>query len=144
MLYLLVAILIIAVSMALVAKFMMWLVDKTTAITLTQRFQDAEYILTYHQAPSHWSKPRSPFVRFMQGANMGNFMVRLRHALAGEVGTSQSQQRLLTRLDDLIDFFESCPFFEDEGSRDLMLDQLWDERDQWEEQGEQRLEESNL
>ena len=35
---------------------------------------------------------------------------------------------------DLIDFFERCPFFEDESSRDLMLDQLWEERDRWEQQ----------
>lgn len=131
MFYLLTAILTIAISMALVAQFMMWLVQKMTTITITQRFQDAEYILAHHQPPSHWYRPRSPFVRFMQGANAGNVIMRLRHALAAERGDVHRQDRLVARLDDLIDFFETCPFFQDEGSRDILLGQLWDERDDW-------------
>lgn len=132
MTYLLIAILVIAISMTLVAQFMMWLVRKMTAITLTERFQDAEYILTHSQPPAHWARPRSPFVRFMQGANVGNFIMRLRYALTAEPSPRQAQEQFLIRLDELIDFFEVCPFFQDEGSRDIMLNQLWDERDAWE------------
>lgn len=44
---------------------------------------------------------------------------------------SASKPKLLGRLDTLISFFETCPFFEDEDTRLALLAQLRAERERW-------------
>jgi hypothetical protein len=45
---------------------------------------------------------------------------------------TRTKTRVLKRLDELIDFFETSPFFQDEESRDVLLEQLSLERASWE------------
>ena len=120
-----------AFSMVIVAKFMMWLAEKGTHVALTERFQDAEFILTYHRAPAKWEQPRSLFARLMQGSGSEPFLQQLRQIIRPEQAAGNPRNLMVQRLDDLIDFFEICPFFQDEASREVMLDQLWEERERW-------------
>ena len=121
-----------AISMVAVAKFMMWLTEKGTHVAITERFQDAEFILAHQRAPDSWQKPRPLFVRLMQGSGSIPWYERLTQAFQPEANDGDPQTYQLQRLDNLIDFFETCPFFQDEASREIMLDQLWDVREKWE------------
>lgn len=103
MIYIFSSIAVVSITMLIIAKFMMWLAERTTHRAVTQKFKDAEFILNHHEAPASWQ------------------------------GTAASKPKLIKRLDKLIDFFETCPFFQDEDTRENMLDQLWLEREQWEE-----------
>lgn len=127
-------ILIMAISMVVVAKFMMWLAEKGANVAITERFQDAEFILAHHHAPDSWQQPRSFFTKLMQGPISDPWYRRLRQAIQSDQNDDNSRDPLLQRLDNLIDFFETCPFFQDESSREIMLDQLWNVREKWVEQ----------
>jgi hypothetical protein len=93
-----------ALTAALIVLFMSWFGEKLTARLVTDHFRAAEYVLEHHQAPEAWLSSLQ----------------------------RDAKARLLTRLDKLIVFFETCPYFEDEDSRTDLLGQLRIERQQWE------------
>jgi len=57
---------------------------------------------------------------------------RIQQAKKLENREVRTKIRLLRRLDELIDFFETCPFFQDGESRDALLGKLSMERLNWE------------
>lgn len=108
-----------------ITLFMMWLTEKATHASLTDRFKDAEIILNQHHAPASWQTKTPVFKAFMQGRLNSSLFAPKRRVVPPKT-------QLLARLDELILFFETCPFFDSEESRDVMLDELWQERDRWE------------
>ena len=120
-LYLLLSVAVMAVTILGTTLFMMWLSERSANASLTERFKDAETVVNEGRVPASWLGRSSLFGAFMQG--------RLGRAFAPQ---GADKTRLLERLDDLILFFETCPFFDSEASRDALLDALWLERDRWE------------
>ena len=80
---------------------------------ITRHFKSAEYILAHHQPPPEWTA------------------VPWRKRLLGQSPRQTTDGEIMARLDELIVFFEHSPFFEDEWTRQQLLQQLDDERRQW-------------
>jgi hypothetical protein len=108
-----------------VALFMVWWMSRVSHITITSRFQAAEFILEYHAAPRYWDRPKNPLVWLLQGANPIKWNAQFQEK------ERRIKTRLMSRLNELIAFFEICPFFQDEESRTALLAQLNAERDDW-------------
>jgi hypothetical protein len=103
---LLVLIVLFVVGIVLVIKFITGFAESLTGKLVTDHFRAAEFILETHQIPAEWARRGRGF-------------------------RSMSKAVPLTRLDELIRFFETCPFFEDEDARTDLLAQLRAERDVW-------------
>ena len=119
MLYIFISIVVMVITILGITLFMMWLTDKTSHASLTERFKDAEFILNEHCVPEHWLRATPLFTRIMQG----RFFRELR--------VQDTKTSLLSKLDSLISYFETAPFFASEEVRNLMLEQLQQEREQW-------------
>lgn len=87
---------------------------RAAAAAITRHFKAAEYILAHHQPPPSWQTP--PW----------------RKRLFSQSPRPTANADMLTRLDELIRFFEHSPFFEDEWTRQQLLTQLDQERQNWE------------
>ncbi|GIV80024.1 hypothetical protein FKZ61_009180 [Litorilinea aerophila] len=107
--FLLGSILVMLVGIGLVIGSILYWSNWLAHRHITTRFRDAEFILQHHRAPESWIK---------RGSGMGQ-----------RVG--EPRRDILARLDELITFFESCPFFDGEETRQLLLSQLRQEREQW-------------
>jgi len=118
MTYILIAIAVISITVLAIIKFILGLTQVTVEASLTSRFQDAEFILNHHKAPESWRKPASLFTRAMQGRVWSV--------------TQEPHMRVLSRLDDLIIFFEHSRFFETPDAKEQLLDELKLERTRWE------------
>lgn len=128
----------ILLGIGFIALFILSLTHKVTKAVITDHFQDAEFILERHRAPAVWARPKSFFVLLMQRSRSASLRDRIQQARKGENRETKTKIRVLRRLDELIDFFETCPFFQDEESRDILLGKLSLERVNWE---QKRLEE---
>lgn len=126
------AIIIVTVCMLGVAFFALWLMDKGAGAAFTDRFQDAEFILDNHRAPPSWGKRKSGFVWLMQDGGSIDLRKRKGTTEQGAGLDSKEKTRIMRRMDDLIEFFQTCPFFEDEETRELLLEELGQERADWE------------
>ncbi|RME43191.1 MAG: hypothetical protein D6791_16000 [Chloroflexi bacterium] len=105
------------VGVVLIVGFILWWTDRTAHRSITARFREAEYILHSHRVPAAWAR-------------------------TGRRGRGQPRDRkaeILVRLDDLIAFFEVCPFFDREETRHHLLSQLRVERRRWEETPSEEL-----
>ena len=107
MLGVLVLIVFFLLGVVLIMRFVTQFAENLTGKLVTDQFRTAEFILEHHQPPETWMQPKSKF-------------------------QAKTKALLLTRMDKLINFFETCPFFEDEADRTLLLVQLRAERDGWE------------
>lgn len=96
----------------LVARVILSATNRAAEGAITRYFKAGEHIVNTGAPPPDWLD--APLKR------------RLLRA-----GGSVSQDDLLSRLDDLIHFFESCSFFEDERAREQLLSQLNDARGAW-------------
>jgi hypothetical protein len=108
-----------------VALFTMWWMGRVSHVAITSQFQAAEFILEHHTAPLAWSRPKGPFTWLLQGSRSINWRNQL------ERSDARTRMRILEQLDELIAFFEICPFFQDEESREVLLGKLTAERDSW-------------
>lgn len=124
-------ILLIALGVVFTAIFMLWFTDKVTKAALTDRFQDAEFILEHHRAPAAWSRPKSILVLLMQRSGSVSLRDHLQYRGDREKREERTKTRVLRRLDELVVFFETCPFFQDEESRKVLLEKLHLERASW-------------
>jgi hypothetical protein len=106
MLPLLVLIFLFVVGVVLIIKLIVRFAETLTGKLVTDHFRTAEFILEKHQVPAWWTRRSRGF-------------------------RSMTKPVLLTHLDKLIGFFETCPFFEDEEARTSLLAQLRAERDDW-------------
>ena len=113
--------LVATVSLVLVALFILWLSNKVANVAVTDQFKDAEFILEHHQAPADWAKPRG---------GLGKIKYRFSKS---ENRQTTLKTDVLQRLDDLIEFFEDSPFFEDEDTRAILLEELHNMHAEWEE-----------
>ena len=102
------------IAAALVAFVMIRSTRRTAAAAITRHFKAAEYILEHHQPPPAWQT------------------VPWRKRLFSQSPRQNTHADLLARLDELIRFFEHSPFFEDEWTRQQLLTQLDQERQNWE------------
>lgn len=125
-------ILFVSLGIGFIALFVLWLTQKVTKAAITDRFQDAEFILEHHRAPAVWARPKSFLVLLMQRSVSASLRDRIQQARKSENREAKTKIRVLRRLDELIDFFETCPFFRDEESRDVLLGKLSMERVNWE------------
>lgn len=108
-----------------VAMFMLWWARRVSHLAITRQFQAAEFILEHHAPPPDWRRPPGPVSRIRQA-----FRPDSKHAPSPDA-TSPAKHRLLERLDKVIAFFETSPFFEDEETRRELLTQLNNERAAW-------------
>ena len=112
-------------------KFSMWCTDKLTNIIVTQRFQDAEFIVHNNQAPNDWTDGRSIVVDLVQGT----LASRARYALSGlfnlQSYEEQRKEYLIECLDTTTRYFYKCPFFQDEESRQTLTTGLEEEKISW-------------
>lgn len=98
---------------ALVAFVIVRSTDRASHKAITSYFKASEFILEHHRPPPEWIK-----------TGPGD---RLRRRSMRPVGKGD----VLSRLDELIGFFERCSFFEDEFAREQLLLQLRQEREDW-------------
>ncbi len=98
---------------ALVASVIVRSTDRAAHKAITSYFKASEFILEHHRPPPEWiiTAPRG----------------WLRARSLRPVGKSD----VMARLDDLIEFFENCSFFEDEFAREQLLLKLRQEREDW-------------
>ena len=112
-------------------KFSIWCTDKLTYIIVTQRFQDAEFIIHNNKVPNDWVEGRSIVVDLVQGT----LTSRTRCALSGLFNSqsyqNQRKQYLIECLDTTTRYFYKCPFFQDEESRQTLTTGLKEEKIRW-------------
>ncbi|MBS60822.1 MAG: hypothetical protein CL606_05910 [Anaerolineaceae bacterium] len=112
-------------------KFSIWCTDKLTYIIVTQRFQDAEFIVNHNKAPHDWTEGRSIIVDLVQGT----LTSRARYALSGLFNAqsyeAQRKGYLIQCLDNTTRYFYKCPFFQDEESRQTLTNGLEEEKIRW-------------
>ena len=116
----LLTILMVTLAFLALIGLMMWLTNKSVGAAITQRFQEAEFILEHHQAPKSWAKRQNIFAALMQ-----------RTSLSAQYGAANTKEAVMLRLDQLIAYFETSPFVQNEETRTLLLSQLAQEREQW-------------
>lgn len=132
MILILSSILIVTVAMIFMAIFIVWLSNTSAKFAVTERFQDAEFILQHHQAPAAWVKPRSGFTWLMQRIEPIKWRELVPLAGQSKATIDTTKLRILRRLDELIAYFGISPFVQDEESRELLLKQLGAVRADWE------------
>ena len=88
-----------------IVGFMLWLTNRVSKTAITSYFQDAEYILEHHRPPEAW-----------RGRKTTSTQITPQH---------------LTKLDNLMRYFETSPFVADEDTRTILLESLGEERTQW-------------
>ena len=98
---------------ALVAIVILRSTDRASHNAITRYFKASEFILEHHRPPPEW-------IMTAPGGWLRARSIR-------PVGKSD----VMARLDELIDFFENCSFFEDEFAREELLLQLRAEREDW-------------
>ena len=112
-------------------KFSIWCTDKLTNIIVTQRFQDAEFIVHNNKAPNDWTDGRSIVVDLVQGT----LASRVKYALSGlfnpQSYEEQRKEYLIECLDTMTRYFYKCPFFQDEESRQTLTTDLEEEKINW-------------
>ncbi len=101
------------VGAGLVAVIIVRATNRASHHAITRYFKASEFILEHHRPPPEWvlSAPGS--------------WLRARSLRA------VSKADVMARLDELIDYFEHCSFFEDEFAREQLLLQLRAEREDW-------------
>ena len=112
-------------------KFSIWCTDNLTNIIVTQRFQDAEFIVHNNKAPNDWTNGRSTVVDLVQGT----LASRARYALSGLFNSQSYEEKrkeyLIACLDTTTRYFYKCPFFQDEESRQTLTTGLEEEKISW-------------
>ncbi len=98
---------------ALIAFVIHWSTNQAAAGAITRHFKASEFILETGQPPPEWY--RAP---------------AWKRLLRAAPATATSAD-MLARLDELIQFFEQCSFFEDEWAREQLLAQLAATRATW-------------
>ena len=101
------------IGAVMIAWVIIWTANRASASAITRHFKASEYILETGKPPPDWLA--TPIWR------------RLRAKAFGSTG----QIAVLTRLDELIRFFEHCSFYEDEFAREAHLSQLERVRQTW-------------
>lgn len=101
------------IAAVLVARVIIWSSHRASSAAITRYFKAAEYILEHHQPPPEW------------------YAVPRRKRLLGQSSRQVTDADIMAALDDLIRFFEHSTFFEDEWTRQQLLDQLNKERENW-------------
>lgn len=127
---------------ALVAFVIVQFTNRASHKAITSYFKASEFILEHHRPPPEWTKPvpgrwlraRSlrPFGSGLAGAKMPPALTRKNKLFRRRIDSVyMNGSDLLARLDELIDFFENCSFFEDEFAREQLLLKLRQEREDW-------------
>ena len=98
---------------ALVAFVIVWSTNRASHGAITSYFKASEFILEHHRPPPEW-------IRTTPGGWLKARLIR-----------PVNKRDAMTRLDELIDFFEKCSFFEDESAREQLLIKLREEREDW-------------
>ncbi|MCY4539013.1 MAG: hypothetical protein OXE52_12405 [Chloroflexi bacterium] len=98
---------------ALVAFVIVRSTDRAAHKAITSYFKASEFILEHHRPPPEW-------IMTTPGGWLRARSIR-----------PVNKPDVMARLDDLIDFFENCNFFEDEFAREQLLLQLRAEREDW-------------
>ncbi len=106
-------ILISALGAGLVAWVIIWTTNRASESAITRYFKASEHILETGQPPPDWL--RAPAWK----------------RLVGAAPPPASHESALARLDELIRFFESCSFYEDDFARDEHLARLDGLRKAW-------------
>ncbi len=130
--FLLATIIFSAIGLFVVAKFMIWITSATARVAITDHFQAAEFILEHHKAPEVWVKAPGLFSSILVGRNPLKALPKVFRIGESQNEAEVGKTRVLRRLDGLVAFFETCPFFEDEETRSVMLQELATEREAWE------------
>ncbi len=112
-------------------KISMWMTENITQALITQRFQDAEFIMHNHKAPNLWTTGRHMYVDFLQGTLPSRLHVWLLGIFSGQANEKRQKDYLLKCLDAMTGYFEKCPFFQDEESRNVLISGLQNERANW-------------
>lgn len=97
----------------LVAGVIVWSTNRAAHSAITRHFKASEFILEHHRPPPEWAMP----------APGGWLRARSVRPI--------TKSDIMDRLDDLIEFFEDCSFFEDEFAREQLLLKLREEREDW-------------
>lgn len=106
---------IISGVVALVAAYILWLVNKVGHSAVTAHFKDAEFILEHHHAPGRWRKNRG-----------------LSKLFGRRPDPAAEKAALLQQLEKLIHYFESSPLIQDPQAKRILIEQLTAERAAWE------------
>ena len=101
------------IAAAIIATVIVRSTRYAAAAAITRHFKAAEYILAHHQPPPSWQA------------------LPWRKRLFSQPPRQNTPADMLARLDELIQFFEHSPFFEDEWTRQQLLTQLAQERQNW-------------
>lgn len=102
-----------AIGAGLVVWVIVWTTSRASESAITRYFKASEYILDTGNPPPEW------------------YAVPIWKRLPGAAPAKASEERILTRLDELIRFFEGCSFYEDEFAREQHLSQLEGVRQAW-------------
>ncbi len=97
----------------IIARVIVWSTDRASNSAITNYFKASEYILETGEPPPEW------------------LAVPFRVRLFRTASASISHDQLMARLDDLFRYFEQCSFFEDEWTREQLLSQLGEVRENW-------------
>lgn len=97
----------------LVAWVAIWTTKRASNAAITRHFKASEYILETGEPPPEWQ--RAPVWK----------------RLLGILAFSAREETALARLDELIQFFEHCSFYEDDFAREQHLSQLEAVRQAW-------------
>jgi len=116
-----------------IAFFGIWLLQKSTKASLTDRFRDAEFIVENQRAPASWTKPKNIFVYLMQRINSDDTKTQASTGVSDKGNKSKEKKRIFQRLDELIIFFTDVSFFEDAEAQEMLLAALDKARTDWEE-----------
>ncbi|MDE2952602.1 MAG: hypothetical protein OXT68_17770 [Chloroflexota bacterium] len=98
---------------ALVAFVIVRATDRASHSAITSYFKASEFILEHHRPPPEW------------------IMTAPGGWLRGRTIRPVNKGDVMARLDELIEFFEDCSFFEDEFAREQLLLKLREEREDW-------------
>jgi hypothetical protein len=102
---------------AIIVIFLSVYMRRVADVALTEQFRAAESIVSGH-IPDRW------VVQINRRLTVNKLMPIFQHNRSGT-------ELALRRIDKLIRFFESSPFFESEEARELLLSQLQETRKRW-------------
>ncbi len=96
-----------------VARVILWSSNRAAEGAVTRYFKASEHILNTGEPPPEWR------------------IAPWRRRLTGGATATARDDEILARLDDLVKFFKTCRFFEDEWTREQLLAQLGEARAAW-------------
>ena len=112
-----------------IAKFGVSYATKLTERLMTDRFLDANTIVNEKAVPKKWVEKIDKIV--FQEKNVIRGYIRNWLKAEEEDKEQKAKAEVLIRLEKLAKYFEKCPFFEDPGSRKILLEELEVIRNDW-------------